>query len=125
MFLQRLPRDIRVLLKHEDHSNLGLLAAKADHLIAFRSCTDTIAIPAAADDPQDGLVAALPGKSKHPQQQLGSKQEKRQPLPVPPRWNKEKNPTAPVTLARDFAGLCFCHWIFSNKANNRTAPCSL
>ena len=90
LFLQRLPRDIRVLLTHKDHSYL------------LR------------------LVAALPGKNKHIHQQPN----KKQPMPVPPRPNKVKYPTAPVSLARDSAGLCFSHWSFGKRANNCTAPCS-
>ena len=34
LFLQRLPREIRVLLSHEDHSNLRVLAARADRMLA-------------------------------------------------------------------------------------------
>ena len=74
LFLQRLPRDIRVLLTHEDHSYLLLLVAKADCMVAFGSRTDTVAATTAADDPQDSLVAALPGKNKHIQQQRNNKQ---------------------------------------------------
>ena len=50
LFLQRLPRDIRVLLNHEDHGNLHLLAAKADQLVAFGGRTDTVAAATAAAD---------------------------------------------------------------------------
>ena len=42
-FQQRLPRDIRVLLTHEDHSDLRCLASHADRLIAFGSRQDTVA----------------------------------------------------------------------------------
>ena len=35
LFLQHLLSHIRVLLTHEDHSNLRLLAAKGDQLLAF------------------------------------------------------------------------------------------
>ena len=65
MFLQRLPRDIRVLLTHEDHSNLQLLAAKADRLDAFGGKNDTVT--AAVDNTQEDLVAALPGRNKQHQ----------------------------------------------------------
>ena len=65
-------------------------------------------------------MAALLGRNKNPQQQCSTKQQKRHPLPVPPRPNKEKYPTAPMTLARDLAGLCFYHWSFGDKANNCT-----
>ena len=35
LFLQRLPREIRVLLTHEDHPDLRRLAAHADSLVVF------------------------------------------------------------------------------------------
>ena len=35
LFLQRLPREIRVLLAHEDHTDLRRLATHADHLVTF------------------------------------------------------------------------------------------
>ena len=130
LFLQRLPRDIRVLLTHEDHSNLPLLAAKADGLVAFGSRTDTITAATAVGDFQNGLVAAFPGKNKH-HQQRNSKQQKKPPPPLPPPppqhsqgSQKEQYTTAPAVLARDSTGLYFYHWNFGDKANNCTAPCS-
>ena len=123
LFLQRLPRDIRVLLTHEDHGDLLRLAVKADQLVPFGGRTDTVAATAAADA-QDSLVAALPGKNKHNQHQRNNKQQKKLPPPVPPRPGKDKYPTAPVTLARGSAGLCYYHWSFGDQANNCTAPCS-
>ena len=124
LFLQRLPSNIRVLLTHDDHSNLRLLAAKADHLVAFGGQSDTVA--ATEEVQQEDLVAALPSKNKH---QRGGKQNKRQPPPLPPRpqsnnSSKEKHPTALATLARDSAGLCYYHWSYGEKANNCSAPCS-
>ena len=44
LFLQRLPREIRVLLTHEDHSDLHRLAAHTDRLVTFGGCQDTVAI---------------------------------------------------------------------------------
>ena len=121
LFLQRLPSHIRVLLTHEDHSNLLLLAAKADQLVAFGGQSSTVA--AATEMSQEDLVAALPAKGK---QMKGGKQNKKQPLPLPPRPQKEKEkyPTAPGTLARDSAGLCYNHWSYGDRANNCSAPCT-
>ena len=65
LFLQRLPRDIRVLLNHEDQGDLRRLAVKADQLVAFGGRTDTVTAATAAADSQDSLVAALPGKNKN------------------------------------------------------------
>ena len=57
LFLQRLPSHIRVLLTHEDHTNLRLLAAKADQLVAFGSHNNTVA--AAIEMSQEDLVVTL------------------------------------------------------------------
>ena len=124
LFLQRLPRDIRVLLTHEDHGDLRRLAAKADQLVAFGGRTDTVATATADTDSQDSLVAALPGKNKNNQHQRNNKQQKKTPPPVPPRPGKKKYLTAPATLARGSAGLCYYHWSYGDQANNCTAPCS-
>ena len=121
LFLRRLPSHIRVLLTHEDHSNLRLLGAKADQLVAFGGESSTI--PAATEMSQEDLVAALPAKGK---QMKGGKQNKRQPPPLPlrPQKDKEKYLTTPATLARDSAGLCYYHWSYGDRANNCSAPCS-
>ena len=122
LFLQRLPSHIRVLLTHENHADLRLLAAKADRLVAFGGHSSTVA--AAVETPQEDLIAAIPAKAR---QQRGGKQYKKQPPPLPPRPqsnSKEKYPTAPATLARDSAGLCYYHWSYGDKANNCSAPCS-
>ena len=124
LFLQRLPRDIRVLLTHEDHGDLRRLSAKADQLVAFGGRTDTVAATTAAGDSQDSLVAALPGKNKNNQHQRNNKQQKKLPPLVPLRPGKDKYPTAPATLARGSAGLCYYHWSYGDQANNCTAPCS-
>ena len=105
-------------------TTMHLLAAKADQLVAFGGRTDTVAAATAADEPQDGLVAALPGKNKNIQQQRNNKHQKKQQPTVPLRPNKEKYPTAPATLARDSAGLCYYHWSFGAQANDCTTPCS-
>ena len=46
LFLQRLPSHIRVLLTHENHADLRLLAAKADRLVAFGGHSSTVAATA-------------------------------------------------------------------------------
>ena len=55
LFLQRLPREIRVMLSHEDHSDLRRLAAHADRLIAFGGRQDTVACT--TELPQEDMVA--------------------------------------------------------------------
>ena len=77
--LQRLPREIRVLLTHEDHSDLCRLASHADQLIAFGGKQDTVA--AVINTPQEETVAAIQHKGK---QSRSKNTQKNQPTPLPP-----------------------------------------
>ena len=101
LFLQCLPRDIRVLLTHEDHRNLRLLAN-----------ANTTAVGDFQTDP----VAALPGKNTTASSKRSSRPHYR---PKHSRGSqKEQYTSAPVALAKDPTGLCFYHWNFGDKANN-------
>ena len=126
LFLQRLPREIRVLLSHEDHSDLRRLAAHADRLVAFGGRQDTVA--AAVEFPQEEMVAAVQTKGKQQQQKNRNKnQQKKQPPPIPPRpqgSQRSQKDSAPSTMAREATGLCFYHWSFGEKAHSCQAPCS-
>ena len=126
LFLQRLPREIRVLLSHEDHSDLRRLAAHADRLVAFGGRQDTVA--AAVEFPQEEMVAAVQTKGKQQQQKNRNKnQQKKQPPPIPPRpqgSQQSQKDSAPSTMAREATGLCFYHWSFGEKAHSCQAPCS-
>ena len=62
LFLQRLPREIRVMLSHEDHSDLRHLAAHADRLIAFGGRQEPVSC--AVELHQDDVVAAIQQKGK-------------------------------------------------------------
>ena len=83
LFLQRLPREIRVMLSHEDDSDLRRLAAHADRLIAFSGQQDTVAC--ATELPQDDVVAAIQQKSKQQSRNHDRVQKKSKPPPLPPR----------------------------------------
>ena len=84
LFLQRLPSHIRVLLTHDYHADLQLLAAKVDCLVANLG-GHTSTVVAAMED----LITTLLAKAR---QQRGGKQNKKQPpLPLRPQSNsKEK-----------------------------------
>ena len=125
LFLQRLPRDIRVLLTHEDHSDLRDLAAKADRLMAFGGRQETVA--AALEVPQEEVIAAVQHKGKHHPQK--KHQQKKQPPPLPPRpqttaRGQQQRADNPSAVARQATGLCFYHWSFGERANSCQAPCS-
>ena len=128
LFLQRLPREIRVMLTHEDHSDLRRLAAHADRLIAFGGRQDTVAC--AVELPQDDVVAAIQQKGKQQSRNRDRPQKKSKLPPLPPRpaggqsGQHQKTDTAPSTVAREATGLCFYHWSFGDKAHSCQAPCS-
>ena len=128
LFLQRLPREIRVMLTHEDHSDLHRLAAHADRLIAFGGRQDTVAC--AVELPQDDVVAAIQQKGKQQSRNRDRPQKKSKLPPLPPRpaggqsGQHQKTDTAPSTVAREATGLCFYHWSFGDKAHSCQAPCS-
>ncbi len=111
LFLQRLPREIRVLLEHEDLSDLRRLAAHADRLVAFsNSQPHEVAVAAGSEEE---MVAAI----KQQQKQKGKFQKKKkQPA-------KAGNPT-PSELAAHAAGLCFAHWVYGERARECHAPCN-
>jgi hypothetical protein len=81
LFLQRLPREIRVLLSEDDPADMRAIADKADRLIAMHvpQGHDTCATVSAADEQQDSdLVAATGGarrKKKLPQHQRSQQQQ--------------------------------------------------
>ena len=102
LFLQRLPRDIRVLLTHEDHTDLRRLAAHADRLVAYGGRTDTVA--AAVDAAQEDTVAAVKNfKQKNNNSRNNQQQRSQQPPPVPPRaqgGQKTQKVTPPAAVAQ-------------------------
>jgi len=125
LFLQRLPKEIRVLLTHEDHSDLRRLAAHADRLVAYSGKQGGTICASATEEPLSDVVAAVGGKRQH------QKKGKQQPPPVPPRpqssQNSQQKPpkeTTPSSLARQSSGLCFYHWAYGDKAHSCKEPCS-
>ena len=132
LFLQRLPKEIRVLLTHEDHSDLRRLATYADRLVAYggRQSNGTVAAATAAGEEQPcETVAAIQGNRRHHQQQQQHQQKKgkQQPPPVPPRpqgGQQGQDSNAPSSLARKASGLCFYHWAFGERARDCKQPCT-
>ena len=125
LFLQRLPKEIRVMLTHEDHSDLRRLAAHADRLVAFGGRQDVVA--AAVEQPQqEEIVAAIQHRGKQQNKNRGKAQQKTKPPPLPPRpqGGQRSTDSAPSTVAREATGLCFYHWSFGEKAHSCQAPCS-
>jgi hypothetical protein len=108
-FLQRLPREIRVLLAEEDPKDVRQIAEKADCLVALHvpQHHDAVAaVPLSSDDDAD--VAAVKPRRK---QKGGKKRGKGG------KGSKSVHEEARSTL-------CWYHATFGEKANSCTAPCS-
>ena len=111
LFLQRMLREIRVLLAHDDHSNLRVLAVKADQLLAFHKLQlRESPVASAACEEEADTVAALRFGGKNGKQHGGNRKKDCQP--------------PPLDLAQQASGLCFYHWSFGENARNCRSPCS-
>ena len=120
LFLQCLPREIRVLITHEDHFDLRKLAAHADQLVAFGGHSDLVAAVDISQE-QETTVAAMKGfKPKHKNNQ--QKFQSPPPLPLRPKSGNKTQEDPPGLVARQAAGLCYYHWTFGNKAHSCKAP---
>ena len=100
-FLQRLPREIYMLLAHDDHSNLHQLAVKADQLLAFLRLqlheSPPVAAVAVGEDAE--LVAAMRFSAKGGKQKGWRGGHKGKPPMPPPPWTWRSRQTACATTA--------------------------
>jgi len=112
LFLQRLPRELRVVLAHDDHTNLRQLAAKADQLQAFhKQQAHDVAAISPADAAETVAAIKQPGKGDKKQWRKGGSAP-----PVPPRSKAAPYPPD--------ASVCFYHWTYGVNAQRCKAPCS-
>jgi hypothetical protein len=115
LFLQRLPREIRVLLAEEDVADMRALTEKADRFMAIQapqSHDSTVAAMAASPDSEDDTVAAATaGQAKQRQKKpQGKKQQQRRRRSISPAAKKPS--------------LCFYHFRFGEKARHCEEPCA-
>jgi hypothetical protein len=112
-FLQRLPREVRVLLSQEECRDMQSLAEKADGLMALHlpQHHDVAAVPAEQQEPADdtGDVAAVSGRSnkkgkKKPFKKHAGKQRK--------EFESLQSP------------LCYFHVRYGDKATRCEEPCA-
>jgi hypothetical protein len=112
-FLQRLPKEVRILLAHDDFADLRKLAEKADSLMAIHQphVPDVTAVAAAAADltvaEQDSVTTATTctaGRGKGGRKK--SKGGSRSPAEYPQ------------------SALCIYHIRFSDKAHKCVEPCA-
>jgi hypothetical protein len=108
-FLQRLPREIRVLLAEEDPKDVRRIAEKADRLVALHvpQHHDAVAAVPLSSDEEADVAAVKPRRGKK-----GGKK----------RGKGGKSGKFAHEDAR--STLCWYHATFGEKANTCTAPCS-
>jgi hypothetical protein len=126
LFLQRLPREIRVLLSEDDPANMRAIAEKADRLIAMHvpQSHDACAAVAADDSSEDAeVVAALQGArsrkdkgSRRPQQAPHQQKELGRRIDLP---KKNSEP------GRSFrTSMCHYHAKFGERARHCQEGCA-
>jgi hypothetical protein len=130
LFLQRLPRELRVLLG-DDFADPRDLAAKADRVWAMHVHDHGSVAAVQAEEPVPVPVAAIQRGSQHSRANRGrgAGQQHRGGRGGPSSGGQSAAaPTAyasaPGTLARFSTGLCHFHWTYGEKANRCETPCS-
>jgi hypothetical protein len=126
LFLQRLPRELRMMLDEDDSLTPRQLAAKADKLWAKHTHQHG-SVAAVADD--DHTVAAVQpsrsrgggfrGRGQRPQRSRGGRRAAPSAVATP-----ASEPETPSRVARSATGLCFYHWTFGEQAHKCEPPCS-
>jgi hypothetical protein len=123
-FLHRLPRELRVLLAHEDHRDMRQLAAIADqkHSYHARASHETIAAVAVSEEP--GVVAAVHGRQKQQHKEEKPAGLKKPLSPAETAAAKAARKSRPTNVAQAASGLCHYHWTWGADAHKCEAPCT-
>lgn len=117
MFLQRLPKDLRLMMGEVEHGDPRTVAARADRLWAGHARQHAEAVIATAsevtEDTENSTVAAIQRQAQ--QQRRGQWRKNKQKRPErQQRVPREK--TAPMDLAITASGLCRAHWFHGENA---------
>jgi hypothetical protein len=117
LFLQRLPRELRVLLGDEALEEPRDLADKADKLWALHSHQHRV-VAAIEVEEEESPVAAVRQPTKRGRRGRG-RGGAAQGGQAPVETNQ-----APAALARMSTGLCHFHWTYGEKAQKCETPCN-
>jgi hypothetical protein len=118
-FLQRLPREVRILLADEDPANTRKLAEKADQLMALHQpqVHDVAAVSTAASsegaDCSEATVAAAAAASRSGQRQQQKK-----------KWKKPRAKRGSSPAEGWQSPLCYFHVRYGDKAHRCEEPCA-
>jgi hypothetical protein len=111
-FLQRLPREVRVLLTREPVDNMRALAEKADAFLALHQpqSHDAVAAVSTTPDADEEALAAFKGSNRKGKSGRGGKKNNKQRSHSPS--DEKKSP------------LCWLHIRFGDKARRCEQPCA-
>jgi hypothetical protein len=103
LFLQRLPREIRVLLADKEPANMQAVAEKVDRYMALHKPQAHECTPL-AEEAEDAVAAVSAGRRRHQKKKKGGKQ--------------------PAEKKQDKGGLCFFHACFGERVYRCEEPCN-
>jgi hypothetical protein len=112
LFLQRLPREIRVLLADEDAANMRAVAEKADRLMVLhkpQSHEVGVAAVASLSDEEEAVAAVAGGNRR-----CAAHKKKK----------AKKGGSSSNNSGGDKQGLCYFHNKFGERAHRCEEPCS-
>jgi hypothetical protein len=110
-FLNRLPREVRILLSQDPVSDMRALAAKADALMALHVPHQHEVAAIAPQEPDDGTVAAAAAKNSS-RKAVAQKKKK---------YRRQRS-QSPAEERR--SPLCWLHIRFGDKARRCEQPCA-
>ncbi len=124
LFLQRLPREIRVLLSEDDPADMRAIADKADRLIAMHvpQGHDACAAVAGLDLDLDQDLVAATGGARKKKKVLAARQPQQQQAVSGQRGGFPRRSAAQAAAPR--TSMCFYHARFNEKAKYCEDGCS-
>jgi hypothetical protein len=125
LFLQRLPREIRVLLSEDDPADMRAIADKADRLIAMHvpQGHDACAAVAGFDQDQDQDLVAATGGARRKNKVLAARQSQQQQQVVSGQCGGVPRRSV-AQAAAPRTSMCFYHARFGEKAKYCEEGCS-
>ena len=127
LFLQHLPRELRIIAAEDDHTDLRRTAEKANTLWAIhtKQSHDVVAAVDIDSELVENTVVAIPGRGNNRGNTRGGGSGSRaRGGGCPPNANQHDQASTPQSLAQQSAGLCFFHWSIGKKATKCRSPCS-
>ena len=122
MFMQRLPRDLRLMMGDVEAGDPRAVAARADRLWACHAKQHELVAATVAEEQKseedNNMVAAIRNVRQKGQWQKKKFQRYNKGGPNKGQQQQEKN--APMDLAITASGLCRAHWFHGEKATKCT-----